>query len=68
MEKVMEFVVGGTNSSSREEIVVPLSARSPNEIVIESYRQLLTAANRLQLCEVGMYYVTKHAKITPSLD
>ena len=68
MEKVMEFVVGGANSSSRDEIVVPLCARSANEIVIESYRQLLTAANRLQLCEVGMYYVTEHAKIRLSLD
>ena len=68
MEKVTEFVVGGANSSSRDEIVVPLSARSANEIVIESYRQLLTAANRLQLCEVGMYYVTEHAKIRLSLD
>ena len=63
MEKVMEFVVGGANSSSRDEIVVPLSARSANEIVIESYRQLVTAANHLQLCEVWMYYVTEHAKL-----
>ena len=55
MTEVMEFVVCGGNSNGNESTLpLPLSARSAKEIVIESYRHLVTAANGLQPCEVSM--------------
>lgn len=55
MAEVMEFVlVGGGNLNGNEgTLTLPVSARSAKEIVIESFRHLVNAANGLQLCEVG---------------
>lgn len=51
---IMEFVVvGGRNSNGNDgTLTLPVSAKSAKEIVIESFRHLVTAANGLQLCEV----------------